>query len=130
LTVAVQLHNLQFMENIITPCAVARAIVVIPALVALSAGKVIALPLSALIDVLVDEGRTGSGRVRYVGADGFVAVHFGCDPLDHVWEFTADRIRAVRGGLALQSLIALLASRPPVACELGTDGLVVHSIAV
>jgi hypothetical protein len=115
------------MENVNTPCAAARAVVVIPALVARSGGKVIALPLSALIDVLVDGGRTGFGRVRYVAAGGMVAVHFGCDPLNYVWEFAAERVRAVRGALALQSLIALLASNPPVTCELGDDGLVVES---
>lgn len=112
------------MENINTPARPVRGPIAltIPALIAsLPSGQVIALPLDALIDVLVDEGHFGAGRVRYIAADGTIAVHFGCDPLDHVWEFPADRIRPVRGGRALEALTALLATNPPVACDLDGD---------
>lgn len=90
------------------------------ALVAQLGGRPVALPFCALIDVLIDDGRTEFGRVRYVGSDGLVAVHFGCDPLNHVWEFPADRCRAttVRGTLALAAIRAHLASGPEVTADL------------
>lgn len=111
------------MENINTGRG-ARVILallpVVPALIATLGGRPVALPYNTLIDVLVDGGYTGAGRVRYVAADGTVAVHFGCDPINHVWEFPADRVRGIgiSHQMRLSALRAYLATNPPVSCDL------------
>jgi hypothetical protein len=104
------------MENILITRG-GRAVAVL-ALIARLGGRTVAFPAAAYILVLVDEGDTGFGEVRYVGADRTLAVHFGCDRRDHLHEYPLDRCRAVFGAHLLGGLVAHLATNPPVFADL------------
>lgn len=89
----------------------------VPALIALLGGRPVALPYCApLILVRVFGGPVG--RVRYVGADRTLAVHFEGDPLTHVSEFRRVDVQVQWGGNALRSLEAHLATNPPIEADL------------
>ena len=117
LTAHALVSTTQAMENILITRG-GRAVAYVLALIARLGGRTVALPAATHILVLVDEGHTGAGEVRYVGADRTIAVHYGNDPLHVVHQYPLDRIRAVFGAYLLAGLVAHLATDPAIACDL------------
>lgn len=99
---------------------------VVPALIARLGGRTVALPLDTCIDLRTDDGAVG--RLRYVAADGTVALHFRGEPLTHVWELPSHRVRGAGAGhqARLEALRAHLALNPRVQADLD-PALVVHA---
>lgn len=99
------------------------------AIIATLGGRTVAIPEAVAIYLLVDDGHTGYGRLRYLTSDT-VAIDYGNAPANHVWEYPIDRCRPSGGGIALAALRAFLATGPEPSCNLDevdpSTALVVH----
>lgn len=116
------------MENVLLKRLVAALATPLPrvrAIIALSGGKVIALPYDSAGANIYVATPAGVGHVRYVGVASELGVHFDGTALNLVTEYPLDACRPVRGGLALAAIVQLLAGNPPVTADLDAPDLAV-----